>query len=438
MTIEELYQIFKDTRSVSTDSRKLIPGSVFFALKGEHFDGNRFAIEALEKGCAYSVVDNPHLSEIEHPSSKRLIIVPDVLTSLQNLAAYHRSQLKIPFLAITGSNGKTTTKELVAAVLSRKYKVCSTQGNLNNHIGVPLTLLNVVDHDIAIIEMGANHVGEIAALCKIANPDFGIITNIGKAHLEGFGSPEGVIKAKSELFDHLSSNKGKVFADAENFLLRELIKIRNLDAVYFGNHVESSCSGEVVNSNRLLSVKISIPGVAEVININTSLVGSYNLKNILAAVCIGNFFGVSLKEISSALTEYTPSNSRSQLLITSNNRIVFDAYNANPSSMESSVSNFLSMDDELPKMIILGDMLELGKYSRSEHSSLVKFIQDQHFTNTILVGTEFCSILQSSSIPCFKNVDELIEHFRDNPVKEHSILLKGSRGIKLEKLLEVL
>ncbi len=438
MKIEELYQLFLETHSVSTDSRKLIPGSLFFALKGENFDGNSFAMDALEKGCSYAVVDDTGLLDIRHPSYNRLIFVPDVLTSLQKLAAYHRSQLTIPFLAITGSNGKTTTKELIAAVLSRKYKVCATKGNLNNHIGVPLTLLNVGNHDIAIIEMGANHIGEIADLCNIANPDFGIITNIGKAHLEGFGSPEGVIRAKSELFDHLSNNKGKVFADAENSLLRELIKIRTLDAVYFGNNTESTCEGEVVNSSQLLSVKISISGIAEAININTSLVGSYNLRNILAAVCVGNFFGVSPKEISIALTEYIPSNSRSQLLVTAKNRIVFDAYNANPSSMESSVSNFLSMNEELPKMIILGDMLELGKYSSSEHTLLIKFLEDQYFINAILVGTEFCSVIQSSSIPCYKNVDELIEHFRSNPVKEHSILLKGSRGIKLEKLLEVL
>jgi UDP-N-acetylmuramoyl-tripeptide--D-alanyl-D-alanine ligase len=364
--------------------------------------------------------------------------VPDALETLQKLATYHRNQFKIPVIAITGSNGKTTTKELVAAVLASKYKVCATQGNFNNHIGVPLTLLTISDHDIAIIEMGANHIGEIADLCKIANPDFGIITNIGKAHLEGFGSPEGVIQAKSELYDHLSIKKGKVFIDSESPLLRSLGKIRNLETIFYGEDADSICKGELAEKSKFLNVNISISGFKDVLNIKTSLVGSYNMKNILAAVCIGSYFGVTPGNISSALSEYTPVNSRSQLLITSKNRIVFDAYNANPSSMESSVSNFLSMNEELPKMIILGDMLELGKYSREEHQLIVKYVKDQQFSNIILVGSEFCSVSSYLSMPCFKNVDELIEHFLKNPVKEHSILLKGSRGIKLEKLLKVL
>jgi len=433
MSIEELYQLYKEYRSISTDSRHPAVGSIFFALKGEKFDGNKYAFDALEKGCSYAVVDNPGL-----PSDPRILLFTDVLQTLQKLANHHRNQLKIPFIGITGSNGKTTTKELIASVLGRKYKVCATPGNLNNHIGVPLTLLNVDDHDIAIIKMGANHIGEIALLCNIADPGFGIITNIGKAHLEGFGSPENVVAAKSELYDHLASRNATVFVDGTNPLLNKLVKERNLNKVIFGNTPESICSGTIDDSSGFLKIKIHLSGVAADLNVQSSMIGDYNLNNMLAAACIGSYFKVKPEDIASALSEYIPSNSRSQLLVTAKNKIVLDAYNANPSSMEGAVKNFLALKEELPKLIILGDMLELGKYSRSEHLALIELIHINNFKNLVLVGPEFCSVTGSSSAVCFKNVEELIEHFRSNPVKEHSILLKGSRGIKLEKLLEVL
>jgi UDP-N-acetylmuramoyl-tripeptide--D-alanyl-D-alanine ligase len=433
MKIEHLYGLYKECKYISTDSRKLIPGSLFFALKGENFDGNCFALDALEKACSYAIVDDTSL-----PSNDRLLQFPDVLSTLQNLAKHHRYQLTIPFIGITGSNGKTTTKELIATVLSRKYKVCATQGNLNNHIGVPLTILSVDNHDIAIIEMGANHIGEIAALCKISNPDYGIITNIGKAHLEGFGSPEGVIKAKSELYDHLARHKAKAFIDAGNTLLRRLAKEKNLNTVFYGNALESACTGEITDNSEFLAARIHLALQDAEIDIQSSLVGEYNLNNMLAAACIGNFFGINSEDIASALTGYVPQNSRSQLMITLKNKIVLDAYNANPSSMEGSINNFLSLNEKLPKMIILGDMLELGKYSRSEHQAIIGLFDNKQPINVILVGPEFYAVSKSSSLPCFLIVEDLIEHFRTNPVKEHCILLKGSRKIRLKKLLEVL
>jgi UDP-N-acetylmuramoyl-tripeptide--D-alanyl-D-alanine ligase len=433
MKIEDLYHIYKECGAISTDSRKLIPGSVFFALKGDNFNGNRFALEAIGKSCAYAVVDDPNL-----PPHDRLIQFPDALEALQSLAKYHRSQLNIPFIGITGSNGKTTTKELIAAVLGKKYKVCATIGNLNNHIGVPLTVLSVKDHDIAIIEMGANHIGEIANLCSIADPDSGMITNIGKAHLEGFGTPEGVIIAKSELYDHLAYRNSKVFVDGGNPLLAKLSNEKRLNAVFYGNHPHSECTGEINDSSRFLHATINIVGIKSHLTIHSSLVGDYNLPNLLAAACIGRYFGVPSDDISVALNEYTPSNSRSQLLVTALNKVVMDAYNANPSSMESSILNFLSLKEDLTKMMILGDMLELGSYSKAEHKSIIDLLTKKEFKNFFLVGPEFTIVSESLQKSCYKKVEDLIEHFRLNPVKDHCILLKGSRGIRLEKLMEVL
>jgi UDP-N-acetylmuramoyl-tripeptide--D-alanyl-D-alanine ligase len=436
MKIENLYHIYKECKTISTDTRKLLPGSIFFALKGDNFDGNRFANEALDRGCAFAVVDDMEFVETRHASS--LQTVPNVLQTLQDLAAHHRQQLKIPFIGITGSNGKTTTKELISAVLSRKYKVCATQGNLNNHIGVPLTVLSVDDHDVAIIEMGANHIGEIATLCKIADPDYGIITNIGRAHLEGFGSPEGVIIAKSELYDHLAKRNGKVFLDAGNSLLMSLAADRNLDPEYYGNAPQSKCSGEIADNSSFLKAMVHLHEAGENLLIQTSLVGDYNLTNILAAAGIGNFFGVEPGEIASAINEYTPSNSRSQFITTPHNKIVLDAYNANPNSMTGSIKNFFALSDKSPKMAILGDMLELGQYSEEEHMAILKLLKEKQIPEVILVGPEFCAVSQASPFSCYRKVEDLIEHLRMNPVKDHCILLKGSRGLRLEKLLEVL
>lgn len=431
MSIQNLHKLFLLAGAVSTDSRKLIPGSIFFALKGENFDGNRFAIEAIEKACSYAIVDDPSL-----PLHKQLIQVPDVLSCLQELASFHRSTFKNPVIAITGSNGKTTSKELISAVLSRRLKVCATPGNLNNHIGVPLTLLSLADHDIAIIEMGANHIGEIASLSSIANPDYGIITNIGKAHLEGFGSPEGVIQAKSELYSHIAAKNGSVFIDSDNSLLTSIAETKNLKTIKYGSSKDSIVNAEITDSSNFLKAKIFFNKIPDILTIESNLVGDYNIKNLLAAACIGRFFGVDPSEIEAALNEYVPSNSRSQLIQTKRNKIVLDAYNANPSSMEGSIANFLSLKETLPKMLILGDMLELGEYSGSEHKAVISLLEKSNANTYFLVGPEFKKAAGSKNLNCFINVDELIEQLRLNPVSEHCILLKGSRGIKLEKLLD--
>jgi len=433
MKIEELHKLFLLSGRVSTDTRKLIPNSIFFALKGENFDGNRFALEAIETVCSFAVVDDASL-----PKHERLILVPDVLASLQKLAHFHRMTYAIPVIGITGSNGKTTTKELITAVLSQKYKVCATLGNLNNHIGVPLTLLSLTDHEIAIIEMGANHIGEIAVLSSIAAPNFGIITNIGKAHLEGFGSPEGVVKAKSELYSYISAHHGKAFVDADNPLLVKLLDEKKCDPIYYGSTLKSIAHGKISENSHFLKTNITLPQTAEYFDIQTKLVGDYNLKNILAAACIGSYFGVNAKEISLAISGYLPSNSRSQLIVTKKNKIVLDAYNANPSSMEVSITNFLAIKEELPKMTILGDMLELGGFSHKEHLAVIERLNNSRLHKVFLVGPEFVKASKSSSIQYFQKVEELIEHLRLNPVTDHCILLKGSRGIKLEKLLDVL
>lgn len=431
MSIENLHKLFLLAGAVSTDSRKLIPGSIFFALKGENFDGNRFAMEAIDTACSYAVVDDASL-----PFHKQLIHVTDVLTSLQQLALFHRKTFKNPVIAITGSNGKTTSKELISAVLSRRLKVCATPGNLNNHIGVPLTLLTLADHDIAVIEMGANHIGEIAALSSIADPDYGIITNIGKAHLEGFGSPEGVIQAKSELYSHIAAKNGSVFIDSDNSLLTGLAESKNIKTIQYGSSKESIVSGQITDSSNFLNAKISFSRIPDVLSIESNLVGDYNLKNLLAAACIGRYFGVDPNEIKIALCDYKPSNSRSQLIQTKKNKIVLDAYNANPSSMESSIANFLARNEKLPKMLILGDMLELGDYAGKEHEAVISLLEKNNINNFLLVGPEFMKVSTSTKQNCFTNVDELIEQLRLNPVSEHCILLKGSRGIKLEKLLD--
>ena len=299
-------------------------------------------------------------------------------------------------------------------------------------------MLSVNDHDIAIIEMGANHIGEIGALCRIADPGYGIITNIGKAHLEGFGSPEGVIKAKTELYDYLTVRNGKVFIDAGNPLLFKLAADRNLDSEFYGNAPQSICYGEITGNNKFLGVTIHFADPIREVRVQSALVGDYNLVNLLAAAGIGHYFGVEPDEIATALSEYIPSNSRSQFVVTSKNRIVLDAYNANPGSMESSLKNFLSLQTDLPKMIILGDMLELGKYSRVEHRLIIDLLKNNKFKDVFIVGPEFCAVSEPSSIPCFMKVEELVEHLRQNPVKDHCILLKGSRGIRLEKVMEVL
>lgn len=427
MEIKELYDIFQKHPSISIDSRTIASGSLFFALKGDTFDGNVFAEQALANGAAYAVIDNARFKKKEN-----YFVVDDALAALQELARYHRDQFAIPVIGITGSNGKTTTKELVSAVLSQKYRTLSTKGNLNNHIGVPLTLLTInQDTEIAVIEMGANHQGEIARLCEIANPGYGLITNIGKAHLEGFGGLGGVIKAKTELYDHSRKNDGKIFINANDGLL--LKHARGIETITYGP--DSNVSGKIIDAHPFLTIKLNIDNNET--DIRTGLIGDYNLSNILAAACIGNHFNIEQKPIRQAIENYKPENNRSQFIRTDNNSIVMDAYNANPSSMELAIRNFINFPDA-HKVLILGDMLELGSGSENEHRRMLDLAQSANAELIILVGKLFKGVNEDDSIFTYRTSEEALKMLGQNPLKGKTILIKGSRGIQLEKLLEVL
>lgn len=426
-TLDELYNIFLQHRTISTDSRQVPDGCLFFALKGENFDGNAYAKSAVESGAAYAVIDN---AAYKH---EKTLLVDDVLTTLQQLALMHRRKHHIPVLAITGSNGKTTTKELINAVLSRQFRVTATRGNLNNHIGVPLTLLEITaDTELAIIEMGANHQGEIAQLCTFAEPTHGMITNIGKAHLEGFGGYEGVIKAKSELYSWLRNTKGKVFVNAGNPLLMQLTA--GMDRVLFGPEQNTYCRGTLVKNTEMLEIEWH--SGSGIIPISTHLVGNYNFENAMAAICIGMFFEVPAQKIQSAISDYIPSNSRSQAMKTARNTIILDAYNANPTSMQAALSNFSQVKADR-KMVILGDMLELGDESPAEHLAIIKLVQESAFEKVIFVGPEFKKAAGQQFI-CFTHSADACQWLLEQKPEGYSILVKGSRGIKMEKVLEAL
>lgn len=427
---EQLYQIFLQHPVVSTDSRKIAPGSIFFALKGENFDGNRFAASALEAGAAFVVVDDPQMATHE-----KFLLVDDVLTALQQLAAFHRKQLALPVLAITGTNGKTTTKELVAAVLAEKFNVEFTRGNLNNHIGVPLTLLSFTkETQFGVVEMGANHPGEIDFLCRLATPNFGIITNVGKAHLEGFGSFEGVIQTKSELYRHLEKNGGKIFLNSDNPYLRAVVG-EKLEKIKYGQTEGAWLRGETVQSPPFLHARIWFP--KGVLYFNTRLVGHYNLENVLAAACVGHYFGIDPLKIKKAVENYRPSNNRSQLTQAGNNQVILDAYNANPTSMQAALTNF-SQIVHPQKAVILGDMLELGESSAEEHQRIVNLLQTQPPARVFLVGNHFAATSHPENFKPFPSADLLAEYLQENPLQNCLILIKGSRGIRLEKLMEKL
>lgn len=433
--IQELYNHFLKHPVVCTDTRDIKQGSIFFALKGDNFNANKFADQALDSGCSLVVID-----EEIYKKDERYFLVEDVLTTLQALANYHRKQLSIPIISITGTNGKTTSKELLNAVLSQKYNVLATKGNLNNHIGVPLTLLNITkQHEMAIVEMGANHVGEIAMLCAIAEPDFGMITNIGKAHLEGFGGYEGVVKAKSELYHFIQQKGGKLFVNADNKLLQQLSG--GIDKVTFGTLESVDFEGQFVESNPFVKLKCKakndIQPIEEKTVITTQLIGNYNFENILAAACIGHYFDVSDEQIIAGLENYVPANNRSQVMQTKSNLLLLDAYNANPSSMNAAIENFAQMDQP-NKMAILGDMLELGDDSAKEHDSIVNLLNNKNITNLILVGPFFKESGRSINAKTFSNSDEVVDYLKQHPVKDSTILIKGSRGIKLEKVVELL
>lgn len=424
MRIEELYQLFLQHPSVQTDTRKLKEGDLFFALKGDNFNGNKFALQALEKGAAYSIVD-----EVVTTGNDRIILVDDVLNTLQQLAKYHRQQFKIPFLAITGSNGKTTTKELIHAVLSTYFKTYTTEGNLNNHIGIPLTLLKVkADAEIAVIEMGANHQKEIAGYCEYALPTHGLINNVGKAHLEGFGGIEGVKKGKGELYDFIRKTKGTIFINNDFDYLEEMSR-GIIDKVSYGTH-NASTTGELISSEPFLTVNII--NQSEIGRINTHLVGEYNLPNVLAAVCVGLHFGVPANKIKTAIESYQPSNSRSQLIESGTNKIILDAYNANPSSMKLAIENFAKLPAE-KKVLMLGGMAELGEASVAEHQYIIDLIQKFNWHKVVLVGDDFNKI--PHSFENFKSSAEARDWFKDQQLTNAHLLIKGSRSMRMEEIL---
>ncbi len=431
MHIEDLHKLFLQSAGICTDSRHAAAGMLFFALRGDHFNGNTYAAAALKKGCSHAVVDDP-----EAGKGPAFIQVGDVLETLQALATYHRHTLGIPVLAVTGTNGKTTTKELILAVLSQKYRTLATTGNLNNHIGVPLTLLKLKDEEIAVIEMGANHEGEIHNLCRIADPDFGLITNIGFAHLEGFGSAEAILRTKTELYRYLEQKDGTIFINGMNGILTAAAEPLRVKKVFYTDGKAPLCDGYITEHSVFLKMMITFRdgGRHQVI---TRLTGSYNMENILAAACIGQYFEVPEEQIVSAIEAYTPSNNRSQVMETGTNRLIVDAYNANPTSMAGSIKNFLSLEHP-SKLMILGDMLELGPYAAGEHRKILDMVQNIPGLKVILVGPEFSKASGNSGHPSFYVVEDLIEHFRHNPVRNQLILLKGSRGIRLEKLLTIL
>ena len=432
MEISELHSLYIQYPSVSTDTRDIKLDSLFFALKGNKFNGNEFANKALESGAKYAIID-----EQKYQVDERYILVSDVLKTLQALAHYHRKQFKIPIIGITGTNGKTTTKELTACILSKQYNVLYTKGNLNNQIGVPLTLLQLnKQHEIAVIEMGASHLGDIKELCEIADPTYGLITNIGVAHIEGFGSMENLINTKAELYDYIAQIEGKVFIDIDNEQLKKLMLAKKMTSITYGitKDPESFIVGKILENSPYLKLEWCI-GVHTCFTVNTKIVGTYNLDNILAAISIGKYFGVNSNAICEAVEQYAPDNNRSQLVQTEKNNVIVDAYNANPTSMKAALASFATMrvTNKLP---ILGDMLELGSNSLAEHQSIVNNLKHNDYQQAYLVGSIFSQT--DSPYKHFKDCDDLIAFLHDNPLHDTYVLLKGSRGIQLESALSSL
>jgi UDP-N-acetylmuramoyl-tripeptide--D-alanyl-D-alanine ligase len=418
MKIATLYKLYRQYFLVDTDTRNIRKNTLFFALKGDNFNGNSFAEEALKLGASFAIVD-----EEAYQTKENIILVDNVLKTLQQLANYHRKQLNIPVISLTGSNGKTTTKELIQVVLSKKYNVKATKGNLNNHIGVPLTLLSMTDKtELGVVEMGANHQKEIAFLCTISEPDFGYITNFGKAHLEGFGGIEGVIKGKSELYTFLKENKKTVFVNIDDKIQVE--KTKNIKSVCFN---DEDLQFIEVNPFVKLHYKNTI--------INSNLIGKYNYTNIAAAITIGEYFKVPGHEMKEAIENYIPKNNRSQIIETINNKIILDAYNANPSSMIAALESFASIKAE-SKVVILGDMFELGKDSLNEHQAIIDLATSLNFDKKLFVGENF-NLGKTNELQ-FKSYQDLEEYLKKNPLKNQSILIKGSRGMRLERILNVI
>ncbi|MET3113044.1 UDP-N-acetylmuramoyl-tripeptide--D-alanyl-D-alanine ligase [Pedobacter sp. CG_S7] len=427
-----LYQHYLVNPIISTDTRNISEGCIFFALKGENFNANTFAEKALQKGAALVVIDEEH-----YQINDRCILVPDVLIALQELAKYHRLQLKIPVIGLTGSNGKTTTKELLKAVLAEQFKTFATKGNLNNHIGVPLSILAITaDTEIAVIEMGANHQREIALLCSIAQPTHGLITNIGMAHLDGFGGFEGVKKGKAELYAYLKQHAGIVFIYRNNPYLLEMSAAASLNKViYYGTNMQDKVYGKLIKSDPFIALNWSSGG--ETTTAKANLTGAYNFENILAAICVGEFFGLSAAQINLGLANYFPQNNRSQLQKTAENTLICDFYNANPSSMEAALNNLTGLT-AISKAAILGDMFELGKEAAEQHDLIAKKAAAAGFTTLIFIGKYFYTLKGKYAGEFFNTPKEACDYLTQNPIKNSLILLKGSRGMALEQLMPLL
>ncbi|OYD41547.1 UDP-N-acetylmuramoyl-tripeptide--D-alanyl-D-alanine ligase [Sphingobacterium cellulitidis] len=434
MLIDQLYQIYKEFPKVCTDTRQISKDCLFFALKGDNFNGNSFADQALEAGAKYVVIDDPEFYK-EDPA---YILLEDVLSSLQDLARFHRKHLKMPFIGVTGTNGKTTSKELLNSVLSQKYHTYATKGNLNNHIGVPLTILSLTeDIEIAIVEMGANHVHEIEFLCGISNPTHGFITNVGKAHLEGFGSFEGVMQAKGELYDYLNANQGQIYIQGDNEYLLQMAANRNLkDVIYYGFTEKNQIQGGLVVADPFLTIFWKNKDDAARQEVKTNLTGAYNIENMLAAVALGKTFGLSTEQINAGLGNYVPQNNRSQISKTDKNTIIADYYNANASSMAAALGN-LDVIQADRKVAILGDMFEMGDQSEVEHRKVIEKAKSLNLDRLIFVGKAFYA-QRDDQASYFESTDALKENLVENPLDDYLILLKASRGMAFEKLMEVL
>ena len=446
-TTEQLYQIYLKHPVISTDTRKIAPGGMFFALKGDKFDANTFAGQAIAAGAAYAVIDNP-----SYQLGEQYILVGDVLTALQDLARHHRRQLKIPVIGLTGTNGKTTTKELINSVLSQHFNTYATQGNLNNHIGVPLTILSInATHEAAVIEMGANHQREIELLCSIAQPTHGLITNVGKAHLEGFGGVEGVKKGKGELYDYLAPQPpkgGVAFINSDDNTLMKMQQERGLKNIIFYGKTESASlvSGQLTENSPYLALQWTNNPTGESYEIRSQLTGAYNLDNILAAICIGVYFKLSADKINAGISGYQPKNNRSQITQTATNTLICDYYNANPSSMFVAIENLGKLTAK-NKVLVLGDMFEMGKDSAAEHEAVIKKALETEVDERIFIGHDFAGSQKSGpdsyrdgsqkSAVFYPTVEEAIAGLKANPIKNSTVLIKGSRGMALERLVEL-
>lgn len=432
MSIQELYTIYLSHPNLCTDTRKTTDGCLFFALKGDHFDANTFASQALENGAAFAVID-----DAKYKTNSQFLLVEDTLTALQQLATHHRKQLKIPFIGLTGSNGKTTTKELINSVLSEKFKTSATKGNLNNHIGVPLSVLEISnDIELAIIEMGANHQKEIEMLSQICQPNFGLITNIGKAHLEGFGGIEGVKKGKGELYDFLQAHGGTVFINQDSPALNEMAGKRSFNKIItYGTSNSSKIKGELIDNNPYLKIKWTANN--ETHEVLSQLTGTYNFENMLAAVAIGLEFGLTPNQINKGISNYAPKNNRSQITKTEKNTVIGDYYNANPSSMVLAIENISKLQAD-KKVVILGDMFEVGETVEEEHLNVLKKANSYNFDQVILIGKEFKKQSLNGNALFFEDTTQAFEYLKEHPINDALILVKGSRSMKLEKLMELL